>query len=108
MGMAAGGAMGMGHYGGMMHPMQMQGLHAMGSMGYLPQQAPYGRPAPSQSADAGGAASSAGTSQARPCSGALSTYMQPLRAWPGALGVQAGDMLARAVGGSAAPARHLR
>ena len=87
MGMGAGGAMGMGHYGGMMHPMQMQGLHAMGSMGYLPQQAPHGRPAPSQSADAGGAASSAGTSQARPCYGALFTYMQTMRARPSALGL---------------------
>ena len=86
MGMGAGGAMGMGHYGGMMHPMQMQGLHAMGSMGYLPQQAPQGRPAPSQSTDAGGAASSAGTSQARPCSVAVFTYAQTLREWPAALG----------------------
>ena len=97
MGMGAGGAMGMGpHYGGMMHPMQMQGMHAIGNMGYLPQQAPLGRPAPSQSADAGAAASSAGTSQAGPCCGALAA---PALFLPKTRACQMGDGLAQAAGG---------
>ncbi|KAK9840579.1 hypothetical protein WJX81_002805 [Elliptochloris bilobata] len=56
------GAMGMGpHFGGMVHPMQLQGMHAMA---YLPQQAPLAGPAPARSVDAGAAHSSAGTLQA--------------------------------------------
>jgi len=58
----AGGALGMGaQFGGLMGPMQVQGMHAMG---YLQQQL---RPAaaPAASADTGAAHSSAGASQAR-------------------------------------------
>ncbi len=58
----AGGALGMGaQFGGLMGPMQVQGMHAMG---YLQQQL---RPAaaPAASADTGAAHSSAGAPQAR-------------------------------------------